>query len=119
MTGASAGATCPFSPGHGGEAGCADVGGLGSPWRPLSIWSGLPGLEGSMGGVAVSGLASHHGLRVVSVGRSRKEKGRKRLLVPWSPAELFPRETEVRRPAWSGRALSSGPEATVSLLLGT
>lgn len=59
-----------------------DVRGLGSPGRPLSICSGLPGLEGGMGGVAVSSLASRHGLRVVPRGPGRKEKWRKRMLVP-------------------------------------
>lgn len=76
MTGASAGATCPFSPGHCGEAGCTDVGGLGSPGCPFSIWSGLLGLEGGTEGVAVSSLASGHGLRVVpGAGKTGKEEG--------------------------------------------
>lgn len=79
--GASAGATCPFSPGHGGEAGCSEVGGFGCPGCPLSIWSGLPGLEGNMEGVALSSLASRHGLRVVPGGPRRKEKRRKGMLV--------------------------------------
>lgn len=68
MMGASAGATCPFSPGHCGEAGCTDAGGLASPGRPPSIWSGLPGLKGGAAGVAVASLASRQGCRVVPGG---------------------------------------------------
>lgn len=74
MMGASAGATCPLSPGHRREAGCTDVGGLGTPGRSLSIWSGLLGLGGGRGGVVVSRLASLPGLRVVPGIPSRKEK---------------------------------------------
>lgn len=72
MMGASAGTTGPFSPGHCREAGCEDVGGLRNPGSPCSIWSGLPGLEDSAGGVAVAGLASFQGLRVVSGDQARK-----------------------------------------------
>lgn len=80
MMGASAGAMGPLSPGHCRDAGCTDVRGLGSPGYPLSIWSGLLGLGGSMGGVAVSSLASCLGLRVVPGGPRRKEKGGKKVL---------------------------------------
>lgn len=81
MIGVSVGVICFFSLGYGGEVGCVVVGGFGSFWRFFSIWLGFSGLEGSMGGVVVFGLVFRYGFRVVFVGRSRKEKGRKRLLV--------------------------------------
>ena len=106
MTGASAGAACPCSPRHGKGAGCADAGGLRGPGWPFGIWAGLPGPGGGTGGVAVAGLASRHGLRVVPGGQSRKEKVRKSQLVPWPPAELLsPRrkQGEVRGKGCQGR----------------
>lgn len=110
MTGASAGATCPLSPEHWGEAGCTDVGGLGSPACPLRIWSGLLGLEGGTGGVAVSGLASHHGLSVVPREAGSSEKGGKCQSLR-SLAELLPprRKKSEKRPAGGRRSPQLGP----------
>lgn len=77
MIGASAGAPCS-SPRHVREVGCTDVGSLTSPGCSRSIWSGLLGLEGGMGGVATTGLVSLPGLRVVSEDQAgkRREGGR-------------------------------------------
>lgn len=73
MIGASAGATCS-SPRHFREVGCTDVGGLASLGCSRSIWSGLLGLEGGMGGVAAIGLVSLPGLRVVSEDQAGKRR---------------------------------------------
>ena len=80
MTGASAGATCS-SPGHFRDVGWTDVGGLIIPGCSRSIWSGLLGLEGGMGGVAAIGLVSLPGLGVVSEDQAGKRRDGGKVLV--------------------------------------